>query len=225
MVAAFLAGSLYSCASYLTDTTSAPEASYIATARAALARAPEGTVIWSTPVPQLVQEATLYGRYGYTQTIAGLMAPAAAHLAWTRAPSGVVKNLMIFDNSGRLWGVLLNGWTMHPPAGQLGCFPVTAHAIRIPLTPATPYTWSWELSMWYSGPAATMAVEFAGIRHDVQLPAGQHQVWVPAPGTGDSLKIKLLSGGPQECVSAVTIGGQPEPSILTKPLPGAPVPG
>lgn len=225
VLAGFIAGSLYSVSSYLAGTSSAPEASYVATARAALGQIPAGTVIWSTPVPPLVQQPQWYGRYASTQLLIGLMAPAAEHLGWTKAPTGVIRHLMIFDRSGRLWGVVLNGRTIQAPAKRLGCWSVTTRTVRIPLGSATPYPWSWELSMWYSGPAATMAVGFAGTWHDVPLPAGEHELWLPVPGSGNSLQARLLTPGVTECVSSVTIGAEAEPSDLSKPVPAVPVPG
>jgi len=221
----FMAGSLYSVSSYLSGTSSAPESSYVATTRAAFRQIPAGTVIWSTPVPPLIQQPQWYGRYASTKVLIGLMAPAAERLGWTKAPSGVIPHLMIFDRSGRLWGVVLNGRRIQAPAKRLGCWSVTTRTVRIPLGSATPYPWSWELSMWYSGPAATMVVGFAGTWHDVRLPAGEHELWLPVPGTGNSLQARLLTPGATECVSSVTIGAEAEPSDLSKPVPAVPVPG
>ena len=225
VLAGFMAGSLYSVSSYLSGTSSAPESSYVATARAAFRQIPAGTVIWSTPVPPLIQQPQWYGRYASTKVLIGLMAPAAERLGWTKAPSGVIPHLMIFDRSGRLWGVVLNGRRIQAPAKRLGCWSVTTRTVRIPLGSATPYPWSWELSMWYSGPAATMVVGFAGTWHDVRLPAGEHELWLPVPGTGNSLQARLLTPGATECVSSVTIGAEAEPSDLSKPVPAVPVPG
>jgi hypothetical protein len=223
VLAGFLAGSLVSARSYIADTSSKPQRSFIATARAAIAQVPRGTVIWSTPVPVFVQEWMWYGHYGFTASLIGRMASPGRHLRWTTAPSGVIPSLRIFDGTGSLRAVLLGGQSLLPPARLHGCWAVTGKPTRIKLGGPI-FKWPWELSMWYAGPAATMAVEFGGVWHQVSLPAGTHEVWVPAAGAGAAVEAKLLAGGPRVCISELSIG-TPEPSLLSQPVPSSPLPG
>jgi len=223
LLAAFLAGSLYSSSSYVGSTSGAPDASYIATARIALAEAPRRAVIWSQPVPGYVQTAQYYGKYGYTSIIDGLMASPSRRLDFTTTPAGVYSNLLVFDGIGRLWGVLLEGRSLRPPAKSRGCWWVGAEPEHVRLGPRM-YFWPWEISISYRGPASTMAVEYSGEWHAEHLPAGAGVLWVPAPGSGSEVQLDLISGGPRVCVSALRIG-IPEASVYTRPIPAESVPG
>jgi hypothetical protein len=118
--------------------------------------------------------------------------------------------------------VAIQGDTVHAPARR-GCWQVGSKTTQIPLGGPL-YHWGWEITMSYVGPAATMAVSFGGAWHDVQLPAGLHTAWVPAAGAGSVVQAKLLSGGPTECVSTLSIGNM-VPSVFSHPSPAKPVPG
>jgi hypothetical protein len=224
VLATFLAGSAWSYDSYEKGTSSVAGQSYIATARTAIAAAPKGVEIVDTPVPSIIETLVWFPTYAYAARVLGPLAPASLHAHWTRAPSGVYGNLMVFDGVGRLWsGIAIDGDTVHPPAGGKGCWQVAAHTVKIPLGGSL-FHWGWEISMNYVGHAATMAVQFGGTWHDVQLSAGAHTVWVPAAGAGSVVRARLLSGGPSVCVSSLSIGNI-VPSILSHPVPAAPVRG
>ncbi|HUB38125.1 MAG TPA: hypothetical protein VMA72_04675 [Streptosporangiaceae bacterium] len=223
VLAIFLAGSLWSYDTYEHATSTVDGKSYIATARAAVAAAPKDAEIVATPVPPFVETYVWFGRYAYTDKVIGALGTAAQGLHWTDAPAGVFSNLMVFDGVGRLWrSVAIQGDTVHAPAGR-GCWQVGSRGTKIPLGGAL-YHWGWEISMSYVGPAATMAVQFGGVWHDVQLPAGLHTAWVPAAGAGSVVRAKLVSGGPTECVSSLSIGNV-VPSVFSHPSPAKPIPG
>jgi len=223
-MAAFLAGSAFSFDGLLGAVHDQAQSSYIATARVAMSQAPAGAVILSSPVPASVEVPYLWGRYGYTATVVGAMAPPARHLHWTTKPSGVM-NLLTLDSLGRLWGVTLaGGQFLLPPKKLHDCWDIGYGTTRIPLVGHV-FRWPWEMSLTYSGPAATMGVEFGGTWHDYVLPAGAHELWVPAPGAGDAVQIRLLGGGPQDCVTSLAISATMQASTQTVPVPYLPVPG
>jgi hypothetical protein len=222
-LAAFLAGATYSYSALLSAVNDQSQSSYIATARAAMSQARPGSVILSTAVPGNVQLA-LWGQYSETATLLGVMAVPTQHLHWTTKPSGVM-NLLTFDSLGRLWGVsLAGGQSLLPPKKLHGCWDVGYGTTRVPLVGHI-FRWPWEMSLTYSGPAATMGVEFGGTWHYYVLPAGAHELWVPAPGAGDAVQIRLVGGGPHECVSSVAISATMQASTQTVPMPYLPVPG
>lgn len=223
VLTAFIAGSLWSYDTYVHATSTVAGQSYIATARQAMAAAPKGAEIVSTPVPPFVETYAWFGRYAYTGEVLGPLAPTARQLHWTDAPSGVFSNLMVVDGVGRLWpSVAIQGDTVHAPAAR-GCWQVGSRITKIRLG-GTLYHWGWEIDMSYAGPTATMAVLFGGVWHDVELPAGQHTVWVPAAGAGSIVRVKLTGGGPEECVSSLSIGNL-VPSIFSHPSPAKPAAG
>jgi hypothetical protein len=223
VLAAFLAGSLWSYDAYEHATSTVAGKSYIATAREAVATAPKDAEIVTTPVPPFVETYVWFGRYAYTDQVIGALATKGQRLRWTIAPTGVFSNLMVFDGVGRLWrSVAIQGDTVSAPAAR-GCWQVGSKVTKIRLGGPL-YHWGWEISVSYVGPAATLAVQFGGVWHDVQLPAGLHTAWISAPGAGSEVRARLLSGGPKECVSSLSIGNL-VPSIFSHPSPGKPVPG
>lgn len=224
VMAAFLAGSLWSYHSYEADTSSAPTRSYLATVRAAVAGAPRGSVIVDTQVPADV-EVDYFGKFSYTSQFAGPLAGSGQQLRWTRAPSGVIPNLLIFDSSGRLAQVAVLGRGASPSRAERGCWAVGYRPLRIAIPGSTPmYDWPWTIELAYRGPSATLAVDFGGRWHDVSLPAGTHDVYVPALGGGSSITAKLVAGGPAVCVTQMSIGNL-VPSYRSFPIPVMPVPG
>lgn len=220
----FLAGSLWSFRAFEAATSSAPARSYIATARAAVAGAPQGAVIVDTSTPSNVEIPALFGRYASTEQVIGPLARAlpGQHLHWVQAPSGVIPNLMIFDNTGRLWPAGFLGASESSP-GKRGCWRVGATPVQLPFGTSM-FNWPWTLGLSYRGSSATLAVLFGGLWHDVFLPAGNNLVYVPALGAGSFAMAKIISTGPKVCISHLSIG-QLEPSLLGKPIPAVPVPG
>jgi hypothetical protein len=220
----FLAGSLWSFNAFETATSSVPVRSYIATARAAVAGAPRGAVIANTPTPTYVEIPALFGRYAFTEQVIGPLAGALPnqHLSWVEAPSGVIPNLMVFDGAGRLWPAGVAGVSASPP-GKSGCWKVGTTPVRLPFGTSM-FNWPWVLSLSYRGPSSTtLAILFAGRWHDVFLPAGFGNVYVPALGAG-SFAVVFASPGPGVCIAQLTIG-QLDPLLLGKPIPAVPVPG
>jgi hypothetical protein len=185
---------------------------------------PAGSAILSSPVPAWVESSLLWGTNADTPTVLGAMAPAARHLRWTTKPSGVM-NLYTFDGFGRLWGVTLaDGQYLLPPKKLHGCWYVGTGIARIPLAGHI-FSWPWEMTMTYTGPAATIGVEFSGTWHYYQLPAGSRELWIQAPGSGAAVFAKLVTGGPLECVSSLTVSASMQTSTRIVPMPYLPVPG
>jgi hypothetical protein len=230
LMSVFLAGSLWSTFTYLADTTGAVVRSYMATAAAAVAAAPAGSVIADTTTPPNVETATYFGRYGYTSQLIGPLVKTppgqpARHLTWMKAPSGVIKNLLMFDPSGRLAHTAIEGRAASPPPGARGCWNAGFLARSIPIPGTTPmYYWPWTLALDYHGPAVTLAVTFGQHTHDVQLPAGQHRVYIPALGSGSSFRVQVVAGGPAVCITHFDLGNLVV-SYELFPIPADPVSG
>lgn len=223
----FLAGSLWSFHAFEAATSSAPARSYIATARAAVAGAPQGAVIVDTTTPQDVEIPALFGRYASTEQVIGPLARTlpGQHLRWVQAPSGVIPHLMIFDSLGRLWPAGLLGASKSSP-GKRGCWEVGAAPVRLPFGTSM-FDWPWTLGLSYRGSSATLAVLFGGRWHDVFLPAGNNLVYVPALGAGSFAMAQVVGTGPgvpRVCISHLSIG-QLVPSAYALPIPAVPVPG
>jgi hypothetical protein len=218
-LAAYLVGSLWSYQRYEAVTSTKTSRSYIATARAAVAQVPKGSVIVSSEVPQLVFPFGAQTGYMLEPLTA---AQPIRRLSWTTGPSGVIPSLLMFDGQGRLRSAFVFGRSLAPPAASHGCWTAGAQGVSIPIGSPL-YKWSWELGLTYSGPSATLAVSFGMTPRDIRLLAGTHEAYVTLQGSGGSVRAQVV-GGPTVCISRLTIG-QLEPSILAKPVPAAPVPG
>lgn len=221
LLGCFLAGSVWSARAYLTDTTSAPVSSYIATATAAVRRAPANTMVIPSPVPAAVMDPGIFGSSASTQQVIDPL--ARGRLRWTTAPQGQIRNLMIFDSLGRLKAAAVQGPVSLPAPGGRPCWPVLATGTRIPLTGSL-YSWTWTVQLWYSGPASTLQVQYGRAVHAVTVPAGSHDVYVPATGGGSALIISSnsASGSAPDCVSRLAVGSL-QPSADAIPIPFYPV--
>jgi hypothetical protein len=205
LMACILAGGLWSQSSYVNDTNSAAVSSYITTATASLRQAPFGTVIISRPVPSAVMNTVLFGSAAYTRQVLGPLAPSGSGLRWAVSPSGVAQHLMIFDGQGRLASAVIDGPQSLTAAGPLGCWPVTASGLHVPVNGSL-YKWYWTVQLWYSGPASTLQVSYGGAAATIKVPAGTHDVYVPVTGGGNLVVIRSAGSGPSACVSHLTVG-------------------
>jgi hypothetical protein len=130
---------------------------------------------------------------------------------------------MMFDWEGRLRTAVLAGRSVKPAKAGHGCWTVGAQPAPIPIGSPL-YDWSWELGLTYRGPAASLAVDFGGQLHDVQLPAGNRVVYLAVHTGASSMSAQVVGGGPKVCISHLTIG-EFEPSILARPVPATAVKG
>jgi hypothetical protein len=212
LVAAVAAGSFWSGAAYLSQTSSTMTRSYIAHARLALARAPTGTVIVTGLTPATVMFARFLGTAAQTSRVLGPLIPQASGIRFTTAPAGVIRHLMIFTNRGTLRPALDIGATSVSPAGDTDCWPVLTQPTTIPLR-ASLFAYGWIVRLRYSGPATAMQVRFGAAVRDVTLQAGTHDLYVPVVGAGNAVVVRRLGPGPPVCIAHVTVGLE----YVTKP--------
>jgi len=205
LVGAVAAGSLWSGAAYLRQTSSAVTRSYIANARLALARAPSGTVIVTGLTPATVMFARFLGTAAQTSRVLGPLAPKAARIRFTTAPAGVIRDLMIFTDRGTLRPALDIGATSVSPAGNSGCWPVLTQPTTIPLR-ASLFAYGWIVRLHYSGPATAMQLRFGAEVRDARLQAGMHNLYIPVVGAGNAVVVRRLDPGPTVCITHVTVG-------------------
>jgi hypothetical protein len=223
----FLAGSFWSGASYRHDVTAAAgvNRSYVDTATAAIKQAVTqlgSAAIVSTPLPQNLMDPTLLGAAAYTGKVIGPLVPAHARLTWaSQQPRGVFGHLLVFDNFGRLLPAVDVGSSTRPAAANKGCWTVTSQPVSISVY--APYDWIWVAELAYRGPATRLLFSFDGVNRTVAVPAGRHEVYLPATGAGRSAQLTSLSAEAPGCVSQATIGVL-NPSTTAYPMPFYPVP-
>ena len=171
----FLVGSFWSLQAFesLNSPAATTARSYIATARVAVADAPQGTLIVDGPTPASIMTPAIFGPYGNTSFVVGAIARGepAKHLSWTGSPRGVTGNLMIFNDLGQLLPVAMQGPLSEPPPMGQSCWNVTTTATQIPLTGPL-FRWVWTARVDYSGPSSVLEFRFGESWTQVALPAG-----------------------------------------------------
>jgi hypothetical protein len=132
VVGAFLIGSFWSFQSLEAAFSTTSARSYIATARAAVADAPRGTLIVDQPTPAMLMDPALFRSQGYTSQVIGALASRepARRLSWTLSPRGEARNLMIFDAQGQLRPAILEGPSSGPPAVPTAAPRASGKAVR-----------------------------------------------------------------------------------------------
>jgi hypothetical protein len=214
--------------------------SYLATARAALADAPSGTLVVDGPTPPTVMDPEFFGGQADAARVIG-PARDRTRAAWTSGLDGVYANPMTFDAKGRLRPVVVTGlWSWPPPEkrGAPACFTVTGSAMTIPLT-GTLYRWQWIARVAYQGPAGRLGIRLgtngtngtngttgsAGTTGtgSVVLPPGRHVAFIPLTGDGNVVSVRFQAARPL-CVTAITVGLL-SPDQSGRAIPPAPVHG
>jgi hypothetical protein len=245
----FVAGTVTSLQAFESATPAPAARSYIATARAAVASAPRGTLVVDGPTPGTVMDPGFFPGQADTAQVIGALArrrPAAGRLSWTSTLDGVYASLMTFDAKGRLRPVAVTGLSSRPPRprvkGAPRCWNVTSAALGIPLD-GTLYRWPWTARLAYSGPAGLLSIRFGpGGSQQVAIPGGTHVVYVALVGSGNLISVRFAastaataSGAgiaaasrapePQPlCVSALTVG-LVQPDQSGRAIPATPVSG
>ncbi len=224
-LAVFLAGSFWSRQSLEGLTSTQAARSYIATARAAVAKAPHRVVIVDRPTPAMIMNAAFFYPWGNTSHVIGAMARGdpAKHLSWILSPHGVMPGLMTFNDQGQLRPAVVAGLPSVPlPHGQR-CWRVTTAGASIPLRGSL-FRWAWTVQLDYSGPSTVLALRFGEKWADVTLPAGTHAFYVPLVGSGKQVTVRQVGPWPVQCLTGLTVGSwqaaQSGPAIPKAPLPG-----
>jgi len=230
----FAAGAIASQQAFASATMAAAARSYVATARAALAHAPRGTVIVDGDTPDPVMNPAFFppGAASTAQVIGPMdSGPAStARVRWISALDGVYAAPMIFDAKGRLRPVTVTGLRStvppHPAKHGPACWNVTGPATSIPLG-GTLYRWPWMVRLAYTGPAGRLSVRFGpGETRSVVLPAGSHLAYLPVTGSGNAIRARFdaSAGDRPLCVTKVVVGVA-APDAAGQAIPDEPVRG
>jgi hypothetical protein len=191
LVGVFLVGSVFSVQSFVSDTTSAPDKTFMADAEASVAQAPTGTVI----VDQLVPDSLMIGLFTMSALDSHVIGPTEtaadkARVRWTTAPRGTIDRLMVLGNNGLLQQVSIYGPHSVPlPAGQ-SCYTSSSGQLVIPFLSNT-FAGADELRIGYLASKAengkSITVNWGGVSQRVALQAGLHYAYLPERGSVGSV--------------------------------------
>jgi hypothetical protein len=223
----FAAGTIASQQAFETLAVGSAARSYLATARAALAHAPRGTLVVDGPTPDTVMDPAFFPGQADTARVIGAV---SAGQMWTSVLDGVYVDPMTFDAKGRLRPVVVTGvWSWPPPRprtkGAPSCWNVISSGTSIPLT-GNLHRWQWTARLAYSGPGGRLTVRLGRTgTQTVALLPGKHLVYVPLVGAGNLLSARFDAVGSKPlCVTTITVG-QISPDQSGTAIPSAPVPG
>jgi hypothetical protein len=216
----FIASSASSAIAYRSELHPQNSRSYLATASAALADAPSGTVIYSTQLPAELASPL----FGLLSRVQNALAPLAAQapgqpVQWTSTPSGMVKHFMIFDAQGRLHPAVVQGPRSYSFRHPKDCV-VTASGTKLQLT-ANVYALPLLMQIgYYAARPVTLAVTFGGHQYRITLPASElAYAYLPVQGPGSSVVFTPVTSSPKICLGTVTIGNvQPSPNAASVPV-------
>jgi hypothetical protein len=224
LVAIFF-GSLWSFYNYPADPTAASAASYLATARIALADAPSGTVIVDAPVPSDVTG----GFTGPVTEASNLLSPLLSRPPgsgppFTANPDGSYDRLLEFDGFGRLVPASIYGVTSQPvPAGG-SCWPADADGdIVLPLTAQATGVRTLRIGYLAASPAR-VRVTFGPRSQLIRVEQGLHSVYVPVSGATARTVVLQQFSGAMPCIGNAAAGTL-FPSAVGSALPPLAVTG
>ncbi|WP_049570192.1 hypothetical protein [Nonomuraea sp. SBT364] len=174
---------------------------YIETARAELAKAAPGTVIYDRLVPADVVPGG-YRAYSLTSRVLGAMASPRLRARMQDPPAAL--DGMVFDDLGRLRPVEVAGTELAPRTPD-GCWPVTGGTVQVPLAATPPRVEGTLIRLGYAARAdAKVTMWMADRPVDVELRAGLGEVFMLAVPGADRIVLPDLPPG--VCVGAVTPG-------------------
>jgi hypothetical protein len=204
LVGAFLIGSVWSVQDLQSTTSGVMTRLYIDNAKAAVAEAPKGTVVFDEQVPVSI----MLGAFGRDADASEVVAPlenAATRIRWTSRPDGTIDHLMVFGTDGRLREAAIYGQTSAPPRS---CHPLSRGRV-VAAFPATAASGSTVLRIAYlAGKAAggaSMIVRYGNTTQRLVIKPGLHYAYLPIRGSAASVTLS----GPavrEMCVGDVQAG-------------------
>jgi hypothetical protein len=206
LVVAIVIGSLWSFFDYPSDPAAAAAASYIATARVALADAPGGTVIVDDPAPSDVTGGLVGSVANASSVLSPLLpAPSGGGPRFVAEPDGTYDHLLEFDGDGRLVPSAIYGASSPAlPAGG-HCWPSADGSVVVPLT--TTATGAMTLRVGYlAGGSGRVLVTFGARSLFYSFERGLHSAYFPvSDDSSGGVTIESVSGD-LPCIGDVQAG-------------------
>jgi hypothetical protein len=206
LVVAIVFGSLWSFYDYPADPTAAAAASYIATARQALADAPSGTVIVDGPVPSDVTGGFVGPVTSASSVLSPLLSgPPGSGPTFVAQPDGTDDHLLEFDSSGRLVpsGIYGPASPALPAGGR--CWPASDGSVVVPLTSAA--TSARTLRIGYlAGSPGRILVTFGARSLLYSFEQGLHSAYLPVTGGGSAAVFIQSVSGELPCIGNAQAG-------------------
>jgi hypothetical protein len=223
----FLAGAVISDVAYQGDLHPQNSRSYLATASAALADAPAGSVIYTGQIPTEMAW-NLFGTYSQVQNTLGPLIRAVGGQGYRFAtwPDGMTNNFLIFDDQGRLHPAKVAGVSTPSRGSQLKDCLLPAGGMQLPLTAES---YSGQLLMvlpYLSTKPVTLAITFGGHQYQLTLPASPlASAYLPVDGPDNAVQIVPQTPDPNICIGQITVGYVVGADPKGTPIPAAPLPG
>jgi hypothetical protein len=196
---AFGLGAAWTAARFGDDWAVKQGRDYLHTAQAELAAAPPGTVFLDGPVPPgvvgpLSQPYNLQSNF-FRPVKAGPIFVTEA------------ENLSMFDDSGRIRPVEVDGWAVKPgPEGGCGYKLAGGQTVGMPLADSA-YRWFWMVRVAYlSSGDSTAVFELGSSTRRFAVQRGLHQFFFPVEAGGDMVRLTVTDPTVTLCTNEITIG-------------------
>ena len=207
LVAAVVFGALWSYYDYPADPTAAAARSYLATARLALADAPQGTVIVDDTVPADVTGGLFLGPVGQASGVLSplLSGPPGTRPRFVAQPDGTYDQLTEFDGFGRLVPSTILGVASQPlPAGQ-SCWPAADGSVVVPLDSVAAGPSTLRIGYLSTG-AGQVLVTFGTRSQRYSFEKGLHSAFLPVAGASGELVVIQQVSGTIPCIGDAEAG-------------------
>jgi hypothetical protein len=205
LVAAIVVGSVWSFYDYPTDPAASAAASYIATARLALADAPSGTVIVDDPTPVDVTGGFFGPVTDASSVLSPLLATGPDRPVFVTEPDGTYDHLLEFDGWGRLVPSAIYGVASRPLPTGGSCWPATDGSIVVSLNSIAASASTLRIGYLAASPARVL-VTFGSRSALYNVQRGLHAAFFPVSGQGDGTVVIQSVSGALPCVGDAQAG-------------------
>jgi hypothetical protein len=189
----FVVGALWSAQAYANDTTGAPAASYLATAKASIQQAARGTSVIQAYVPAEIFVG-YHESYGLVSTVLGPIDPGKLH--WVTRPDGTIGNLAIFSADGRLHPAWVDGASSGHSTAKSGCWPAKHGRIVVRFLGTPPYlTVALRIGyIWGGQTSGVITVRYGSKVRQLTVLPGLHAGYLPVTGTAAGIVVTGMDG-------------------------------
>lgn len=228
VIVAIVFGSIWSYSDFPVDQTAggAPgdASSYIATARAALADAPSGTLIVDNPVPPALTGGAFFGPVGMASSVLSplLTGPPASRPRFLTQPNGTYSHLLEFNAKGQLVPAgIVGGYSASKHAGG-ACWPANSGLVTVPLNPMAKDANTLRIGYLAAG-SGQVQISFGSQFLVYNFQKGLNSAFLALHGaSGQTVAIQQTSGA-HLCIGDVEAGDvfmTPGPPIPAVPVSG-----
>lgn len=226
LVGIFAVGSVWSVQDLVHVTTEAANRSYVASASAALAQVPAGTVVYGRQLVPSNLMSGLFGQDAEAEVVLRPLAHRGNQVSWTVQPTGTIDHLMVFGSTGQLYPATVTGDTSTSVPLSRSCTSARSGLqIRRFAPAASVFTQVLQIA-YIAGPSVAgepVTLTYGRVVRQVTIKRGLHNMYLAVTGSASTVSVQAPAI-PGLCIGTATAGFITT-STIGSPVPAVPVPG